>query len=103
MDTKVHKWISLCDTPLPAHTRTTLIIICHMSSITEIEPLALKLSVSERATLASHLLDSLPEVLSDEDGGTTEALRRREELLQDPGTGMTMDDLRNEISKRFRI
>ncbi len=74
-----------------------------MSTISEVEALAFELSVSERATLASRLLESLPDVFSDEDGGTAEALRRREELIADPTIGITMDEMKELISKRFSI
>lgn len=47
-----------------------------MSNILEIEKLALGLSERERAALAANLLDSLPPILSDEDEGVAEALRR---------------------------
>ena len=46
-----------------------------MSTITEVEKLALDLPETDRALLAAHLLDSLPAVLHDEDGGIGEALR----------------------------
>lgn len=74
-----------------------------MSTIAEVESLAFQLSVSERARLASRLLESLPEVLSDDDDGVAEAMRRREELLADPSIGMTPEELRERISERFGI
>jgi len=74
-----------------------------MSTISEVQALAFELSVSERATLASRLLESLPEVLSDEDGGVAEALRRREDLIADPTIGIPMDEVKERISKRFSL
>jgi putative addiction module component (TIGR02574 family) len=74
-----------------------------MSRVSDVEALAFQLSVSERATLASKLLDSLPEVLSDEDGGAGEAMRRRDELIADPSIGITMEDIRESMSKRFDL
>jgi len=44
----------------------------------------MKLPECDRASLASRLLDSLPAVLSDGDGGVAEALCRNAELEQDP-------------------
>ena len=43
-----------------------------MATILKMEDLALQLSVSERATLASKLLRSLPEFLQDEDDGVAD-------------------------------
>jgi putative addiction module component (TIGR02574 family) len=74
-----------------------------MSTIAEVESLAFELSVSERATLASRLLESLPEILSDDDEGVAEALRRREELLANPDIGITSEELRQRISERFPL
>jgi hypothetical protein len=55
-----------------------------MSSIVEVEKLALDLSERERAALAANLLDSLPGVLSDEDEGVADALRRYAEIEASP-------------------
>lgn len=74
-----------------------------MSTIAEVESLAFQLSVTERARLASKLLESLPEMLRDEDEGVAEALRRREELIANPETGISVDELRNRIAERFEI
>ena len=51
-----------------------------MSTITEVEKLALDLPETDRAILAAHLLNSLPAVLHDQDDGIAEALRRDAEL-----------------------
>ena len=74
-----------------------------MPTIAEIKSLAFELSVSERATLASQLLESLPEVLFDDDDGVAEAMRRREELLSKPETGITVEELRERISEQFQL
>lgn len=74
-----------------------------MTPVSEIEELALQLSVQERAALATSLLRSLPEILVEEDGGLAEAKRRRDELLADPGIGISHEELRIRISKRFDI
>lgn len=73
-----------------------------MATIAEVEKLALDLSDSERAILASHLLRSLPPVLQDEDEGLAEALRRDAELDANPEAGITLDQLDQRISDRRR-
>ena len=55
----------------------------HMATVFEIEKLALDLPEQDRAKLAADLLDSLPGVLSDEDEGIAEALRRDAEIESD--------------------
>jgi hypothetical protein len=47
-----------------------------MSTIVDVEKLALELPEKERASLAASLLDSLQGILTDEDEGVAEALRR---------------------------
>lgn len=59
----------------------------------------MRLPEAERATLACRLLDSLPAVLSDSDGGVAEALRRDAELERDPGTGLTLEQLRSALKR----
>jgi len=71
-----------------------------MASIIEIQKLALNLSEQERATLAANLLDSLPGVLSDEDEGVAEALRRDAEIDADPNQAMSLAQLDSEIQSR---
>jgi len=68
-----------------------------MQTLTDLEQEAMKLPESNRASLASRLLDSLPAILSDADDGLAEALRRDAELDQDPGAGMTLDELRRAV------
>jgi putative addiction module component (TIGR02574 family) len=65
--------------------------------------MALKLTTAERAQLASKLLESLPPVLVDDDGGVAEAFRRQEELQADPDIGISMEELRTKISERFDL
>jgi hypothetical protein len=55
-----------------------------MATIFEVEKLALDLPEQKRAKLAANLLDSLPGILSDEDEGVAEALRRDAEVEADP-------------------
>ncbi len=68
-----------------------------MQTLADLEQEAMKLPESSRASLASRLLDSLPAILSDADDGVAEALRRDAELDQDPGAGMTLDELRRAV------
>jgi len=71
-----------------------------MATIFEIEKLALDLSERERAKLVANLLDSLPGVLSDEDEGVAEALRRDAEMDADPNQAITLTQLDSQIQNR---
>lgn len=71
-----------------------------MATIFEVEKLALDLSEQERAKLAANLLDSLPGVLSDEDEGIAEALRRDTEIDTDPNQVITLAQLETQIQNR---
>jgi putative addiction module component (TIGR02574 family) len=73
-----------------------------MATIAEVEKLASDLPDSERAVLAAHLLRSLPSVLHDEDEGIAEALRRDAELDAHPETGITLEQLDQQIRDRRR-
>jgi hypothetical protein len=76
------------------------ILLRAMSTIGEVERLALDLSESDRALLAAHLLQSLPGVLNDEDGGVAEALRRDAELQSNPGLGMSLKEFEEKVRGR---
>lgn len=71
-----------------------------MSDIVEIEKLALDLLARERRTLAANLLDSLPGILSDEDEGIAEALRRDAEIEADPAKAVSLAELDSQIQGR---
>jgi len=71
-----------------------------MATVIEIEKLALDLPEQERAKLAANLLDSLPGVLSDEDEGIAEALRRDAEIESDPKQAITLAQLDSQIQNR---
>ena len=71
-----------------------------MSTIIEVEKLALELSEQERATLAANLLDSLPAILSDEDEGIAEPLRRDAEIEADPNKAISLAELDSLIQGR---
>lgn len=73
-----------------------------MSTITEVEKLALDLPETDRAILAAHLLESLPSVLHDVDDGIAEALRRDAELDADPTSSMSLEQLDARVAQRRR-
>jgi putative addiction module component (TIGR02574 family) len=72
-----------------------------MATIFEVEKLALALSERERATLIANLLDSLPPILSDDDEGIAEALRRDAELDANPDLAISLADLDADIRNRL--
>ena len=71
-----------------------------MATIFEVQKLALGLPEQDRAKLAANLLDSLPGVLSDEDEGVAEALRRDAEIEADPKQAITLAELDSQIQSR---
>jgi hypothetical protein len=71
-------------------------------TIIEVEKLALDLPEREQATLAANLLNSLPGILSDEDEGIAEALRRDAEIEADPAQDISLADLDSHIRGRLR-
>ena len=73
-----------------------------MSTITEVEKLALDLPETDRAVLAAHLLDSLPSVLHDVDDGVAEALRRDAEMDAAPTTGLSLEQVDAQVARRRR-
>ena len=70
-----------------------------MTTLDQIERLALELPEAERARLASHLLESLPPIL-DEDDGISEAIRRDAELDADPSRGVSLEEFDAQIKQR---
>jgi hypothetical protein len=73
-----------------------------MTSIAEVEKLALDLPERERGALAARLLESLSPVLQDEDEGLAEALRRDAELDANLASGMSMEELDQQIERRHQ-
>ena len=71
-----------------------------MSTVAEVEKLALDLPETQRAVLAAHLLESLPPVLQDEDDGIAEALLRDAELDVHPETAISLEQLDQQIARR---
>jgi hypothetical protein len=70
-----------------------------MVTLAEIEAQAMVLTVSERATLASHLLSSLPPFFNDDDEGISEALLRREEMENNPDCIITLEQLQKAVGR----
>ena len=68
-----------------------------MQTLSDIEREAMKLPDGDRARLASRLLESLPTVLSEDDEGVAEALRRSAEMDRDPDASMTLTELRRAV------
>ena len=71
-----------------------------MATIVEVEKLALDLPERQRATLAANLLESLPAILSDEDEGIAEALRRDTDLDANPDRAISLEQLDSQIQGR---
>lgn len=69
-------------------------------AIEELEKLALELPEKQRAALAASLLDSLPGVLTDDDEGVSEALRRDRELESGSVSGLSIEQLDALIHSR---
>lgn len=63
----------------------------------EIQKCALELPDSDRASLATELLISLPSVLLDEDDGFAEARRRSKELDEDPSAGCSWQEIKQAL------
>ena len=86
----------------PLLAKMQSVIVLFMAAITEVEKLALDLPEHQRAVLAAHLLGSLPSVLHDEDEGIAEALRRDAELDANPSSGISLEQLDQQIERRRR-
>jgi len=71
-----------------------------MATIIEIEKLALDLPARDRAMLIANLLDSLPPILSDDDEGIAEALRRDAELDADPSQAISIAEFDSHVHTR---
>lgn len=72
------------------------------SDVERVEKLALDLPEEKRAQLAASLLDSLPGILSDQDDGVAEALRRDAELNAHPERVISVEQLDTLMRSRFR-
>ncbi len=72
-----------------------------MSVIAEAEKLVFSLSETERARLVGKILRTLPSSSSSNDDGIETALRRSEELRNDPERGISIEELDRRMSERF--
>jgi hypothetical protein len=71
-----------------------------MTTLADVEKLALDLPESDRALLAASLLHPLPPFLYDEDEGIAEALRRNADFESDPDIGLSLEELDEQIKGR---
>lgn len=69
-------------------------------AIEELQKLALELPEKQRAQLAASLLDSLPGVLTDDDEGVSEALRRDRDLESGNSAALSIEQLDALIRSR---
>ena len=70
-----------------------------MVTVGKVEKAALGLPESDRVLLVTHLLQSLPPLLVDEDEGLSEAIRRDLELERDPSLGMSLEEFERQMQK----
>lgn len=70
-----------------------------MTHVQALRKEALTLTDTERAVIAADLLQTLPAVLSDEDEGVAEALRRDAELDADPAAGIEWSALKKKLGR----
>lgn len=59
----------------------------------------MKLTASERAALASHLLQSLPPEFDEDDDGLDEAMRRDAEMDADPKMCLTLEEFKRAVGR----
>lgn len=71
-----------------------------MTTLEAVERLALELPEQDRATLAAHMLGSLPALLSEADCGIAEADRRDLEMDADPAASVSLEDFDLQIRSR---
>jgi hypothetical protein len=69
-----------------------------MTRLQELEQQAGDLPEAERAALVARLLDTLPPVLADADGGVAEARRRDADLDANPSAGISDKQFRAGIA-----
>jgi len=71
-----------------------------MTAFATVENLALELPEKQRATLAMHILDSLPGLFSEADGGLAEAERRDAEIDAKPSIEISLGEFDQKILGR---
>ncbi len=73
-----------------------------MSTIAEAEKIVFSLSAKDRAALVGKMIRSLPSPgWDDPDDGVDEALRRSDELKENPEIGISVEELDRRIRERF--
>jgi putative addiction module component (TIGR02574 family) len=72
-----------------------------MSTLSEAEKIVLRLPLRERGELAAKLLVSLKSVDEDEEAIIAEALRRSEEMKNNPEMAITFEELDRRMRERF--
>ena len=70
-----------------------------MTTPSEILASAMELPEDQRANLAADLLATLPGVLSDDDEGLDEAIRRSQELDQNPEIGVSWEEMKSSLGR----
>lgn len=70
-----------------------------MSVLAEAERLLFRLPEKDRLELIGKAMRSLPHY--SDDGGIAEAIRRSEELKNNPELGMTVEELHEKLVERF--
>ena len=74
---------------------------CAVTTLEQVEKLALDLPERDRVKLVAHLLESLPSPLEDEeDAGLAEALRRDSELDADPKQAISLEEFDAQVRRR---
>jgi putative addiction module component (TIGR02574 family) len=68
----------------------------------ELTAMVMKLPEKQRAQLVAKMLASLPSVLTDQDDGVAEALRRDAELQDGTQQALSLEDLHAAIRNRHR-
>jgi len=77
----------------------TRLQIAVMTRLQALRSEALSLTEVERAALAADLLQTLPGVLSEEDEGIAEALRRDADLEANPSAGIEWSELKKGLGR----
>ncbi|MCF3649810.1 hypothetical protein [Synoicihabitans lomoniglobus] len=70
-----------------------------MTRLQQLERDANSLTEAERAAFAAHLLSTLSVVMSDEDEGVAEALRREAEMDATGEVGISWNDLKHGLGR----
>ncbi len=70
-----------------------------MVKLADVETLAFKRPESERAKLASGVLESLPGVLVEDDEGLAEGLQRGGEMEHDPSACMSQEEFLHAVRR----